>query len=430
MSFRRIPFVRRAAGAALAVALLASPAHAGDAPLAPQTRIKLSVVQWMPTKGEYEDWQALGGEFVVSQAGTVQLPVLGAMSVGNLDPAGLAAAIASRLQAKLGLVEKPDTTVEIVEYPPVYVVGDVVKPGEYRFRSGITVLQALALSGGPLRTTAGSGDAVRLAGEFKQTANAILRSHVRIARLQAELADADEPDFKQVQAGDADAGAMADIVAQERVIFTARKNELARQSKALADLRDLLNAEINVLQEKIKAADMAIQNAQKELNSVTVLVDKGIAVASRKSDLERLLASLQVDKLDQVTAVMRARQGITQATRDLDGLQDKRRTDVASALQQEQAELEQAQLKQSTTQKLLVDAISSGPAAGDAGVRYSVIRAGREGANTFAATEATGLEPGDVVKVRLDRPVIAATGAATGAAASTETAAAPAEASQ
>ncbi|CAM5476587.1 protein involved in polysaccharide export with SLBB domain [Aquamicrobium terrae] len=430
MSFRRISFIRYAAGAALAAVLLASPAYAGDAPLAPQTRIKLSVVQWMPTKGEYEDWQALGGEFVVSQAGTVQLPVLGAMTVGNLDPAGLAAAIASRLQAKLGLVEKPDTTVEIVEYPPVYVVGDVVKPGEYRFRSGITVLQALALSGGPLRTTAGSGDAVRLAGEFKQTANAILRSHVRIARLQAELADADEPDFKQVQAGDADAGAMADIVAQERVIFTARKNELARQSKALADLRDLLNAEINVLQEKIKAADMAIQNAQKELNSVTVLVDKGIAVASRKSDLERLLASLQVDKLDQVTAVMRARQGITQATRDLDGLQDKRRTDVASALQQEQAELEQAQLKQSTTQKLLVDAISSGPAAGDAGVRYSVIRAGRDGANTFAATEATGLEPGDVVRVRLDRPAIAATGAATGATASAETAAAPAEASQ
>lgn len=430
MSFRRISFIRRPAGAALAAVLLASPAYAGDAPLAPQTRIKLSVVQWMPTKGEYEDWQALGGEFVVSQAGTVQLPVLGAMTVGNLDPADLAAAIASRLQAKLGLVEKPDTTVEIVEYPPVYVVGDVVKPGEYRFRSGITVLQALALSGGPLRTTAGSGDAVRLAGEFKQTANAILRSHVRIARLQAELADADEPDFKQVQAGDADAGAMADIVAQERVIFTARKNELARQSKALADLRDLLNAEINVLQEKIKAADMAIQNAQKELNSVTVLVDKGIAVASRKSDLERLLASLQVDKLDQVTAVMRARQGITQATRDLDGLQDKRRTDVASALQQEQAELEQAQLKQSTTQKLLVDAISSSPAAGDVGVRYSVIRAGGEGANTFAATEATGLEPGDVVKVRLDRPVIAATGAATGAAASAETAAAPAEASQ
>ena len=212
-----------------------------------------------------------------------------------------------------------------------------------------------------------------------------------------------------------------------RLSFPAPSTAFSRQSKALADLRDLLNAEINVLQEKIKAADMAIQNAQKELNSVTVLVDKGIAVASRKSDLERLLASLQVDRLDQVTAIMRARQNITQATRDLDGLQDKQRTEVAAELQQEQAALEQALLKQSTTQKLLLDLLSSAAPSGDADMLFSVVRseAGKE--NVFAATEATALEPGDVVKVELDRPASAMpqTTAATG-----ETAAAPTEASQ
>ena len=410
--------------------LLASPAHADEARLLPQTRIKLSVLQWDPAKGEYEDWQALGGEFVVSQAGTVQLPVLGAVPVGKLDGAGLAAEVAGRLQARLGLIARPDTTVEIVDYPPIYVVGDVTKPGEYRFRDGITVLQALAVSGGPLRALgASSSDQIRLAGELKDAGNLILRSRVRIARLQAELDGAAEPDFRAVQAGDTGPGAVAEIVARERVIFSARSNELSRQSKALADLRDLLNAEINVLQEKIKAADMAIQNAQKELNSVTVLVDKGIAVASRKSDLERLLASLQVDRLDQVTAIMRARQNITQATRDLDGLQDKQRTEVAAELQQEQAALEQALLKQSTTQKLLLDLLSSAAPSGDADMLFSVVRseAGKE--NVFAATEATALEPGDVVKVELDRPVSAMpqTTAATGTG---ETAAAPTEASQ
>ena len=408
--------------------LLASPAHADEARLLPQTRIKLSVLQWDPAKGEYEDWQALGGEFVVSQAGTVQLPVLGAVPVGKLDGAGLAAEVAGRLQARLGLIARPDTTVEIVDYPPIYVVGDVTKPGEYRFRAGITVLQALAVSGGPLRALgASSSDQIRLAGELKDAGNLILRSRVRIARLQAELDGAAEPDFRTVQAGDGVPKAVADIVARERVIFSARSNELSRQSKALADLRDLLNAEINVLQEKIKAADMAIQNAQKELNSVTVLVDKGIAVASRKSDLERLLASLQVDRLDQVTAIMRARQNITQATRDLDGLQDRQRTEVAAELQQEQAALEQALLKQSTTQKLLLDLLSSAAPSGDADMLFSVVRseAGKE--NVFAATEATALEPGDVVKVELDRPASAMpqTTAATG-----ETAAAPTEASQ
>ncbi|MGB3834555.1 MAG: SLBB domain-containing protein [Mesorhizobium sp.] len=408
--------------AGLAAMLLASPAHADEARLLPQTRIKLSVLQWDPAKGEYEDWQALGGEFVVSQAGTVQLPVLGAVPVGKLDGAGLAAEVAGRLQARLGLIARPDTTVEIVDYPPIYVVGDVTKPGEYRFRAGITVLQALAVSGGPLRALgASSSDQIRLAGELKEAGNLILRSRVRIARLQAELDGAAEPDFRAAQAGDGVPKAVADIVARERVIFSARSNELSRQSRALADLRDLLNAEINVLQEKIKAADMAIQNAQKELNSVTVLVDKGIAVASRKSDLERLLASLQVDRLDQVTAIMRARQNITQATRDLDGLQDRQRTEVAAELQQEQAALEQALLKQSTTQKLLLDLLSSAAPSADADMLFSVVRseAGKE--NVFAATEATALEPGDVVKVELDRPA--------GAMPQT-TAAAPTEASQ
>ena len=414
--------------AGLAAMLLASPARADDARLLPQTRIKLSVLQWDPAKGEYEDWQALGGEFVVSQAGTVQLPVLGAVPVGKLDGAGLAAEVAGRLQARLGLIARPDTTVEIVDYPPIYVVGDVAKPGEYRFRAGITVLQALAVSGGPLRALgASSSDQIRLAGELKDAGNLILRSRVRIARLQAELDGAAEPDFRTVQAGDGVPKAVADIVARERVIFSARSNELSRQSKALADLRDLLNAEINVLQEKIKAADMAIQNAQKELNSVTVLVDKGIAVASRKSDLERLLASLQVDRLDQVTAIMRARQNITQATRDLDGLQDRQRTEVAAELQQEQAALEQALLKQSTTQKLLLDLLSSAAPSGDADMRFSVVRYEDGKENVFAATEATALESGDVVKVELDRPASAMpqTTAATG-----ETAAAPTEASQ
>jgi len=262
--------------------LLASPAHADEARLLPQTRIKLSVLQWDPAKGEYEDWQALGGEFVVSQAGTVQLPVLGAVPVGKLDGAGLAAEVAGRLQARLGLIARPDTTVEIVDYPPIYVVGDVTKPGEYRFRAGITVLQALAVSGGPLRALgASSSDQIRLAGELKEAGNLILRSRVRIARLQAELDGAAEPDFRAAQAGDGVPKAVADIVARERVIFSARSNELSRQSKALADLRDLLNAEINVLQEKIKAADMAIQNAQKELNSVTVLVDNCLLYTSR-----------------------------------------------------------------------------------------------------------------------------------------------------
>src|SRR4051812_21888056 len=157
-------------GAALGLVLLALPTKAlsDDAQIVPQTKLRISVIQWMPTKGVYEQWTALGGEFVVTSTGTIELPVIGSISVGNLDGAGIAAEIAKRLQTKIGLVEKPETTVEIVEYPPIYVVGEVATPGEYRFRPGLTALQALALGGGAFRASEKrSEDEIKLAGELQ-----------------------------------------------------------------------------------------------------------------------------------------------------------------------------------------------------------------------------------------------------------------------
>ena len=86
--------------AAILTVALSSPALSDAPPLAPQTKLKLSVVQWAPTKGTFEQWTALGGEYVVSQTGTISLPVIGMLPVGNLDNAGLAAEVAKLLQVQ------------------------------------------------------------------------------------------------------------------------------------------------------------------------------------------------------------------------------------------------------------------------------------------------------------------------------------------
>src|SRR4051794_16365842 len=72
----------------------------------PQSRIRVTVTQWAPTKGDYLIWAPLGGEFVLSTEGTVVLPIIGTVDVGTLDSTGLAVEIATRLQTKLGLIEK------------------------------------------------------------------------------------------------------------------------------------------------------------------------------------------------------------------------------------------------------------------------------------------------------------------------------------
>jgi polysaccharide export outer membrane protein len=387
---------------ALGAALIAGTAHAASLP--PYTKIKLTVVQWMPTKGTYEQWGAIGGEFTVSEAGMVSMPVLGGIPVGDLDDAGLAADIAQRLKEKIGLVDAPTATVEIIAYPPVYVVGDVSKPGEYKFTPGLTVLQALAMSGGEVREAGvleSSKDITRLLGDLKELDDAIIRSSAKIERLQAEMAGATSVDFSK-QVSNADQFTSA-IYGQEQVIFAARANVLERKSKSLIELRDLLTEEIHVLDEKTKSMDANIGSIQQQVDSTAMLVAKGALVATRQAEVERALRSYQDDKLDIATAIMRARQNISQTTRDLQALYDERKTEVASELQSERASLVQLKVKRETSQKLMLDNLSAVAGSARPGERpvvtFAIVRQNSGVMSNVEGSETTILLPGDVVKV-------------------------------
>lgn len=382
------------------------PGAADSAPLPPHTKIKLTVVQWMPTKGLYEQWGSLGGEFTVSEAGTLSMPVLGSVPVGDLDNNGLAAEIAKRLKDKIGLVEAPMASVEILEYSPVYVVGDVTRPGEYKFSTGLTVLQAFAMSGGELRPTVAfenSTDVTKLLGELKELDDSIIRSSTKIERLEAEMAGAKALDFVK-QAGSTDQFTAA-IYSQEQAIFSARANLLERKSKSLVELRDLLTEEIHVLDEKTKSMDANIKSIQQQVDSTAMLVAKGAVVATRQGEVERALRSYQDDKLDITTAIMRARQSISQTTRDLQGLYDERQTEVASELQAERALLVQLKVKRETSQKLMLanlSALAGSARLGEkAALTFTIVR--RDNEKEIGASETTALLPGDVIKVT--RPV-------------------------
>ncbi|QWW72000.1 polysaccharide biosynthesis/export family protein [Rhizobium sp. WYJ-E13] len=402
----RVPHIFfRATFAMSALVFLAGPvlpAFADDSPFAPQTKIRLTIAQWMPSKGQYERWEAIGGEYTVSDDGAVFLPFLGSLPVGKLDNAGLTNQIATRLQEKIGLMQAPVVMIEILEYPPIYVVGDVAKPGEYKFRPGLTVLQSLAMGGGPVRAKSEQQtQSIRLAGELRETDHAILRSAAKLSRLQAEMDGAKEITFDRTDGSNQQYA--AGIYNEERVIFQARASALERQSKALVELRDLLNTEISTLEEKLAGADDNIKSVEDQLVSVKTLVAKGLTLSSRQLDLQRLLTTYRADKLDLVTAIMRGRQAISETTRNLEGLADTRRSEIATEAQSERANLDQLKMKRELTQKLLIEGLATGDDAKNPGdelpLTFTVSRRNDGQINQFPASETTALEPGDVVRV-------------------------------
>ncbi len=88
----------------------------------------------------------LSGEFTVSGAGEVVMPLIGGVVGRGLTTAELAQAIVGRLRPDY--LVNPRVSVELLGYRPFYILGEVKKPGNYPYVEGMTVLNAVALAGG------------------------------------------------------------------------------------------------------------------------------------------------------------------------------------------------------------------------------------------------------------------------------------------
>jgi polysaccharide export outer membrane protein len=105
--------------------------------------------------------QELTGEFRISDSGKVAIPLLGSVPAAGLTTDKLQGNIAGELEAK-NLLHKPNVSVEITEYRPVFVLGEVNRPGEYPYKPGMTVLSAVSTAGGfTYRAVTDMGSVVR-----------------------------------------------------------------------------------------------------------------------------------------------------------------------------------------------------------------------------------------------------------------------------
>ncbi|MBE0613260.1 MAG: polysaccharide export protein [Burkholderiales bacterium] len=83
----------------------------------------------------------------LTDAGTIQFPVLGEIRIKGLTAGELEQKITSGLKAAEYL-KNPKVTVNIDEYRPFFINGEVSKPGGYPYVPGLTVLKAVSIAGG------------------------------------------------------------------------------------------------------------------------------------------------------------------------------------------------------------------------------------------------------------------------------------------
>jgi len=88
----------------------------------------------------------LSGDVDVNDQGVVSLGLIGPVAVGGKTITEAEALITQRY-GKDYLVN-PRVNVEVLNYRPFFILGEVKNPGSYPFQNGMTVVNAVALAGG------------------------------------------------------------------------------------------------------------------------------------------------------------------------------------------------------------------------------------------------------------------------------------------
>jgi polysaccharide export outer membrane protein len=105
--------------------------------LGPGDRVRLTVFR-------HED---LSGEFDVDGEGFLAMPLVGEIRGAGMNARQLENEIESRLRQG-GYLVNPQVSLEVLNYRPFYIIGEVNNPGSYQYVNGMNVINAVALAGG------------------------------------------------------------------------------------------------------------------------------------------------------------------------------------------------------------------------------------------------------------------------------------------
>jgi polysaccharide export outer membrane protein/exopolysaccharide production protein ExoF len=376
-------------------------ATAEEYTLSTQDKVRVGVVEWLPTSGDFRS--PINGEFIVNPSGNISLPLIGDIPAFGNTPASLAEAISEKLGAKLGLESKPKTSVEVVQYRPFYIAGNVERPGEFAYRPRLTVLQALSIAGGLQRPPDGNVlQLEREAAAAQEENNAIAHTLdeyiAREARLEAELSQARSIEFPS-ELLNRDAQPQLDrLMALERILFETRRRLFDANLDGQKKFSALLVKELQSQQSRMTSLKKEQSAVERQLDAMQHMELKGLAAPGRMLDLVRAVSEIS-GKLRELDAqALRTQQEHLKVEESISNATAQRQHELGNELMQVKTKLNDLRQRLQTNEQLISVTDRIKRRAQEA--KFTIIR---DNGNILEAindvTEETIVKPGDVLKV-------------------------------
>jgi polysaccharide biosynthesis/export protein len=354
----------------------------------------------------------------VQPDGAMAFPLVGAIGVEGLTPEQLRSAVQTQLAKKiyrartndgreiLTVIQSDEVSAAIVAYRPVYVTGDVAKPGEQTFLPGMTIRQTLALAGGIDIGARFMRDPIVLRSDYGLALADFVTATAKIARITAELngrAELGQLDFSDASLP---SERFAEIEKSESALLEARMGEYERERTFLKSSLDQSDERISVVQKQQTEEEEGTRADTAELKRLVDLLSRGQEINPRVTEARRALLLSSTRALQVNVELLDLKRQKSESARRIQQFEDNRRVALLKELEDATSARAVAQIKLEALGTELKMARTPLPAQlqGDAPRRIEVVRQGGKGQTRFLVDEDFALAPGDVIDVALGAP--------------------------
>lgn len=360
----------------------------------------------------------LGQRTAINVDGEITFPLIGSMKVMGLTVAQVEEKVRAILPSKVFYRRSPDgkkfayvaeteeITVEIAEYRPIYVSGDVPNPGEQAYRPGMRVRQALALAGGYnfLRSHLGVDllTVVDFQGNRDTLAVEYAAERAKYARIQAELNGITDPKFGELAKRLPSAPGVMEAVNLEAEQFKIRTADWRKEVSFLQDNVVRATTRASVLAKQLDTENRGSIADAEELERMKALLEKGMTSTNRITDTRRAMLLSATRALQVSVQLTIAENDKNERARFVDRSADQRRMDLTRELQASAAHLGQVKSRIEINDRKLafLSKVNSQLSTGKLGkVEIVISRDTGDGQQKIEANLDTVLTPGDVVEV-------------------------------
>ena len=350
--------------------------------------------------------------------GSITFPVVGTFMVEGVEFSEIRGKIQSAVASKIFRIRTPDgrelsrmferdeVAATIVEYRPVFITGDVTRPGEQTFRPRMTVRQTLASAGGfsaLARANATSFDAANLRSEYITVWLTLAREHARVWRIKTELGENVDLDQKAIPPAPVPDPTISQIVNLEIEYRTASSSDYERTKDFLRRSIEEADKQTLVLSEQQQNEEDGVQADSQELQKARAAYGNGSLPSFRVAEFRRAVLYSATRQLQTTNQLMQVKKSRAEFARELEKTDDQRKIRLLAELQDATVKLtgERAKLRSAEEKLQLAGLRPPRSSDGASKADFTVFRSSVNGKQRLTADADTELQPGDVIEVAL-----------------------------